>query len=71
MPEFIGKGLGRYLLTWAVDTAWNHEPKRLWVNTNSLDHVKALALYQRCGFRPYRQEQHVMEDPRVIGLIQA
>jgi ribosomal protein S18 acetylase RimI-like enzyme len=71
MPEFIGGGLGRYLLTWAVDTAWNHEPQRLWVNTNSLDHIKALALYQRCGFRPYRQEQWVIDDPRLIGLIPA
>lgn len=71
MPEFIGRGLGRYLLTWTIDTAWNHEPKRLWVNTNSLDHVKALALYQRCGFRPYRQEHRLMDDPRLIGLIPA
>ncbi len=71
MPDFIGKGLGRYLLTWAIDTAWNYEPERLWVNTNSLDHPKALALYQRCGFRPFRQEIRVIEDPRVTGLISA
>ena len=69
MPDFIGRGLGRYLLTWAIDTAWNHEPRRLWVNTNSLDHPKALALYQRCGFRPYKQEPKVFDDPRLNGLI--
>jgi ribosomal protein S18 acetylase RimI-like enzyme len=69
MPDFIGKGLGRYLLTWAIDTAWSYEPERLWVNTNSLDHSTALALYQRCGFRPYRQEHRVIDDPRLIGLI--
>ena len=56
MPGYIGKGLGRYLLTWIIDTAWNHTPKRLWVNTNTLDHPKALPLYQRCGFRPYEQK---------------
>jgi len=69
MPDYIGKGLGRYLLTWAIDTAWSHEPKRLWVNTNSLDHPKAIALYQRCGFQPYKQEKRLFEDPRIMGLI--
>ena len=32
---------------------------------------EALALYQRCGFRPYRQEHRVIDDPRLIGLIPA
>jgi GNAT superfamily N-acetyltransferase len=71
MPDFIGKGLGRYLMTWAIDTAWNHAPERLWVNTNNLDHPKALPLYQRCGFRPYRQEHKLFDDPRLNGLILA
>ncbi len=71
MPDFIGKGLGRYLLTWAIDTAWNHAPQRLWVNTNTLDHPKALPLYQRCGFRPYKQENKLFDDPRLNGLIAA
>jgi GNAT superfamily N-acetyltransferase len=71
MPDFIGKGLGRYLMTWAIDTAWNHAPDRLWVNTNTLDHPKALPLYQRCGFRPYRQEHKLFDDPRLNGLIPA
>ena len=69
LPEFIGKGLGRYLLTWVIDTAWNHTPERLWVNTNTFDHHKALPLYQRCGFRPFKQEQKVFDDPRLNGLI--
>ncbi|MDH3476133.1 MAG: GNAT family acetyltransferase [Rhodospirillales bacterium] len=69
MPDFIGRGLGRYLLTWAIDTAWSNEPERLWVNTNTLDHPKALALYQRCGFRPYKQEAKIFDDPRITGLI--
>ena len=69
MPDFIGRGLGRHLLTWAIDTAWNHEPRRLTVNTNTLDHPKALALYQQCGFRPYKQERKLFDDPRITGLI--
>ncbi len=69
MPAFIGQGLGRYLLTWAIDTAWSHEPERLLVTTSTLDHAKALPLYQRCGFRPYKQERRVSADPRLTGLI--
>ena len=69
LPGFIGKGLGRYFLTWAIDTAWNSAPERVWVNTNNLDHPKALPLYQCCGFRPYKQEQTVFDDPRLNGLI--
>ena len=71
LPDFIGKGLGRFLLTWAIDTAWNHAPERLWVHTNTLDHPKALPLYQRCGFRPFRQEHKLFDDPRLNGLIPA
>lgn len=71
VPDFIGRGLGRYLLTWAVDRAWDHRPSRVTVNTNALDHPKALAVYQRCGFRPYAQEHKVFDDPRLTGLIPA
>ena len=59
------------LLTWAIDTAWSHGPERVWVNTNTLDHAKALPLYQRCGFQPYKQEHKVFDDPRLNGLIAA
>jgi GNAT superfamily N-acetyltransferase len=69
MPEFIGQRLGPYLLSSAIDIAWSHQPKRLWVNTNTLDHPKALPLYQRMGFVPYRQERKVIDDPRRNGLI--
>ena len=70
MPEFIGKGLGKYLLTWAIERAWSYEPSRLWVNTNALDHHQALAVYQKCGFTPYKQEHKVIDDPRLTGLVE-
>ena len=63
--EFIGRGLGPWLLNWALDTAWNHEPSRIWVNTCNLDHPKALPCYQRAGFQPYRQEFIRIRDPRL------
>src|SRR5262245_25036847 len=30
MPEFIGRGLGKYFLHWAVKRAWSYRPRRLW-----------------------------------------
>ena len=55
-PEFMGRGLGRYLLDWAIHTAWSHAPKRLWLHTCSLDDPRALPLYQRAGFVAYDQK---------------
>ncbi|MDP6565719.1 MAG: GNAT family acetyltransferase [Alphaproteobacteria bacterium] len=57
LPDYIGKGLGRYLLEAAIETAWNQEPKRLTVNTCTLDHPSALPMYQRFGFKPYDREE--------------
>ncbi len=71
MPEFIGRGLGDYLLSTAIDLAWSTEPSRLWVHTNTLDHPRALPLYQRHGFTVYDQEQRILPDPRLTGLIPA
>ena len=68
LPAFMGRGLGAYLLGAAVECAWAHEPERLWLHTNSLDHPKALSLYQRHGFKPYKQEQKIIDDPRLTGL---
>ena len=65
IPQFIGRKLGPFLLNWAVDTAWFHKPKRLWVNTNNLDHPKALQIYQKAGFAPYRQETKTIPNPRL------
>ena len=35
-PEFMGRGLGAYLLRWTVDEAWARQPHRLRVNTCNL-----------------------------------
>jgi GNAT superfamily N-acetyltransferase len=70
-PDFIGHGLGLYLLSWAVDAAWSHEPDRLWVHTCNLDHPRALGLYQRVGFQVFHQERTKIDDPRATGLLPA
>jgi len=68
IPQFIGRKLGPFLLNWTVDTAWFPKPRRLWVNTNNLDHPKTLQIYQKAGFVPYRQETRTIPNPRLILL---
>ena len=55
LPEFVGRGLGGYFLDWAVGAAWTRGPGRVWLHTCDLDHPRALSVYQRAGFAPYRQ----------------
>jgi len=66
VPEFIGRGFGGYFLRWAIDTAWQYNPKRVWVHTCSEDHVNALPTYQKAGFEPYRQETVELDDPVLL-----
>ena len=51
--------------------AWDREGvRRMTVNTNSLDHPRALPLYQRAGFEPVRRETHsrvLTRDRDIIG----
>jgi GNAT superfamily N-acetyltransferase len=59
VPEAIGRGLGNWLLATAILTAWAEpDVEKLTVNTNTLDHPRALGLYQRLGFQVVRQEEH-------------
>jgi ribosomal protein S18 acetylase RimI-like enzyme len=69
MPEYLGQGLGRYLLGAALDIAWSHAPEKVTVNTCNLDHPKALTMYQRFGFTPVERVQKRIDDPRMTGLI--
>ena len=58
VPQAIGRGLGRWLLATAVETGWEMPgTERMSVNTNTLDHPRALGMYQRIGFVPVRQER--------------
>ncbi|MBE7637047.1 GNAT family N-acetyltransferase [Sneathiella sp. P13V-1] len=62
MPEFIGMKMGPYFLNWAIEQAWYRDPDCITVNTCTLDHPKALPMYQRFGYVPYEQRE-VIIDP--------
>jgi GNAT superfamily N-acetyltransferase len=68
LPQFIGAGLGGYLLTVAIERAWRMGAARVWVHTCTLDHPGALANYCARGFRVFREETHTQELPdRSLG----
>jgi GNAT superfamily N-acetyltransferase len=60
LPDFIGRGWGKYLLTRAVQAAWKLRPARVWLHTCTLDHPAALPNYVKRGFRPVREEVYVV-----------
>lgn len=58
VPEAVGRRFGGWMLKTAILTAWERAGvKRMTVNTCTLDHPRALPLYQKHGFTPVRQEQ--------------
>lgn len=63
LPEFIGRGYGKHLLTKAVDRAWSSGARRVWLHTCSLDDPAALPNYRARGFRPFREETYSVTAP--------
>ena len=61
VPEFHGRGLGKWLLAEAIRACWAHRPDRVIVETCTLDGPAALPLYQKMGFRPYARKQKWVE----------
>ncbi|MBS0252820.1 MAG: GNAT family N-acetyltransferase [Proteobacteria bacterium] len=68
VKEAIGKRAGRFMMDFAIDTAWARPIRRFWVHTCHFDHPSAPAFYQRSGFRLYALFAEVMDDPRLTGV---
>jgi GNAT superfamily N-acetyltransferase len=65
--KLIGSGAGRWLMNRALELAWSRPVGRVWVHTCTLDHPAAPAFYQRSGFRAFRRQIEVADDPRLDG----
>ena len=63
LPEFIGRGLGKHLLTNAVDQSWAGGANRVWLHTCSLDDKAAMPNYLNRGFQPFKTETYKVELP--------
>ncbi len=59
VPEFIGRGLGGFLLTETVRRAWALGARRVWLSTCTEDGPHALPNYVARGFEVY----DVREEP--------
>ncbi len=57
LAEYQGKGYGGYFLDHVVDALWRPGIVRARVDTNTRDHPRALALYQKAGFSVVRREE--------------
>lgn len=56
-PKFIGRGFGGYLLSRAIESAWEWQgTQRVWVHTCTLDHPGALQNYKARGMEVYGVE---------------
>lgn len=63
MPAFIGRRLGKALLTRAVEEAWKLGATRVWLHTCTLDSPHALPNYEARGFVAFQQETYVAQLP--------
>lgn len=61
MEHATGQGLGRWFLGAAVEAAWSYKPRRVTVQTCTLDHPAALPLYQKLGFSPVGQMKETVQ----------
>jgi GNAT superfamily N-acetyltransferase len=60
-PEFVGQGIGGWLLTETVRRAWQLDVRRVTVNTCTLDGAAALPNYCSRGFKVVREEHQRRE----------
>jgi GNAT superfamily N-acetyltransferase len=65
--KLVGTGAGRWLMNRALELAWSRPVSRIWLHTCSFDHPAALAFYQRSGFRAFRRQVEIADDPRLDG----
>jgi GNAT superfamily N-acetyltransferase len=60
LPRAVGRGLGKFMLTRAVERAWDRGASRVWLHTSSLDHGSALPNYLARGFTIWKQETYMV-----------
>lgn len=59
---FMGRGLGKHLLSYGVAQAWAMGARRVWLHTCNLDGEHALANYQKRGFSVYMRHEETMPE---------
>ena len=67
--SLVGRGAARWLMNRALELAWSRPVERVWLHTCTFDHPAAMPFYQRAGFRPFRRQIEVADDPRLDGTV--
>jgi GNAT superfamily N-acetyltransferase len=79
-PEFIGRGLGGFLLRWTVQRAWQGREdgvvdgpggpaastRRVWLHTCEFDHSGAVAVYKKAGFHMFDERTEMEPYPEAF-----
>lgn len=68
----IGLGIGKWFLLQALYAAWQGNTQKVSVTTNTLDHPRALQLYQMMGFSPVATSEILvvpMTDQELLKLL--
>lgn len=58
LEEFLGQGLGKQFLSFAIDRAWQEGANRVWLHTCTLDNPAAMPNYMKRGFIPFKEEKY-------------
>jgi len=66
LPRYIGRGLGKFLLDWAVRRAWEGDTARIRLHTCQFDHGDALAVYLKAGFRVVDEQVEMQPYPEAF-----
>ncbi len=64
--DYIGRRIGPWLLDRAIERSLARGSAKVILNTNTLDHPRALDTYCKAGFQPVRSETRELQDPRVL-----
>lgn len=66
-PRFQGKGLGKYLLSHAIERSWELGVPRIWLFTLTSDGEHALANYLKRGFKISKRRAAILEIPEPLA----
>lgn len=61
-PAYHGMGLGKHLLSYAIEQAWSQNVDRLWLHTCNMDSPHALDNYLKRGFQIYKIHRYPMPE---------
>lgn len=60
--DYMGKGLGKHLLSYGIAQAWNDGASHLWVHTCNLDSPYAIENYIKRGFTIYKIHEQPLSE---------